>query len=507
MTREYYINSDLYVTNNSKTKNILSPSISAVTFFGNINAQYIGNKDVTNTKFSYLSGLTGYVQNQLFEKLDNSRYVLSYSGQPLNNERVFTGGTNLSSFTTTNNVIVSHESFSNFILKTIDISTQNSLNDYSPTSWDNLFSGQTIMKINPTKTIKISGVANGVNGRNLIIKNVGENLIIFENLGTASTESNRFLLQKNKSVFLMPKSSIEFSYNTSLNKWVQTNQILNQGLKYYDSFERGYNYNNTVFPFTSKILWAGSVTYPQRTQSFVVNSNPSGYSPNQTAFKYVSDYGGSIKLFRGSGSTVGNRTGVIGVGNILNQGTQMSSEGFCMLNISEFTVKKNVAPFLGASENWAIVLGLDNNRMVNNYGTITTNFTTFPNFGGGCFWLFDWNTNQNNALIGIQSTGGTTNSAVSSFNLSNITGDTLKTFGIFYKSKSGSTSASCTYFWAITSGASENYTIENELSINGAVDGLVSLNFYGGNAYDPQSNIDNTSGLVIKNFGYNYLKL
>lgn len=511
MSDFFNINSDLSVNGQSSSSSVTSLTISATSFFGGINANYLGNKDINNTNFTHLSGLTGYVQTQLSEKLDKDKFLLIYCGTTLNNEKVLSGVTNLSSTTTNNNVIISHEYFKKIILNTVLVTTSgdnnNSLNNFSPSGWDNIITGQTIIKINPIKTIKISGVANGVNGRNLVIENVGENLIILENLGTGSTDENKFLLQKNKSVFLMPKNSIDLTYNIVLNKWVQTNQIFNQGLKYNDSFERGFNYDNTVFPFTSKIIWGGTNTYPQNTQYFVVNSNPSGFSTNQTAFKYVNDYSGSIKLFRGSGSTVGNRNGVIGIGTPLNQSKQMSNEGYCLLNISEFTVKKNIAPFLGVSENWAIVLGIENNRMMNNYSTLTNNFTNFPNFGGGCFWLFDYNTNQNNAIIAIQSTANTTTSAITTFNLNNVTGDTLKTFGIFYKSKSGSTSASCSYFWSITSGKSENYKIENELYLDSTVDGLIGLNFYGGSAYDPQSNIDNTSGLVIKNFGYNYIKL
>ena len=511
MSDFYKIDSDLNVLGTSLSSTITGLTMSATSLFGGIDASYLGNNDINNTKFTYLSGLTGYVQTQLSEKLDKDKFVLLHSGQSINNERVLSGVTNLSSVITINNVTISHEYFRKLILNTILITTSgdnnSSLNNFSPSGWDNIITGQTIVKIDPIKTIKISGVANGINGRNLIIKNVGNNLIILENLGTGSTDENKFLLQKNKSVFLMPDSTIDLTYNSVLNKWVQTNQIFNQGLKYNDSFERGFNYDNTVFPFTSKILWGGTNTYPQNTQYFVVNSNPSGFSANQTAFKYVNDYSGSIKLFRGSGSTVGNRTGIIGVGTPLNQSNQMSNEGYCLLNISEFTVKKNTPPFLGANENWAIVLGLDNNRMVSNYTTLTNNFTSFPSFGGGCFWLFDYNTNQNNAIIAIQSTANTTTSAITTFNLNNITGDTLKTFGIFYKSKSGSTSASCSYFWAVTSGKSENYKIENELYLNNTVNGLIGLNFYGGSNYNPQSNIDNTSGLVIKNFGYNYMKL
>jgi len=512
MSKLFNINSQLDVQGTSYSSLISANTISATTFFGNINASFIGNGGMTNSKFTFLSGLTGYTQIQLNNKLSSDKPILSHSFPISGNGRVLSGVTNLTASTNSTNFTLSYSGINELLLNTIKVETSgdtnHSLNNFSPNGWETIFSGQTIIKINPTDTIKISGVNYGVSGRNLMIQNVGTNLIILENLGTASTDSNRFLFTNNKSYFLTPSSSINLIYNGFLQKWIPFSKNSTQNIDIYDTFQNGFNYQNTVFPFSSPILYlGGTTTYPQPTQYFLVNSNPSGYSSQQTAFYYSNNFGGSIKLFRGSGSTVGNRTGRIGVGTRLSNQLGISSSGTGVLVVSEFTVGKNTSPYLGPSENWAITLGVENNLLQNSYTTMTNGGVQIPNFGGCSAWLFDYNLNSNKAINLIQTTGGTITSANSSFDLFNILSGTLYTFGVFYKSQSGDTTSSCSYFWSMTSGSSENYIIENTLSVNGVVSGIPSINFYGAYNYDPQSNIDNTSGLIIKNFGYTKLNL
>lgn len=74
--------------------------------------------------------------------------------------------------------------------------------------------------INASATIVLSGLAGGVEGREIVISNRSTDfLIVLENQGTGSTAANRFDLPNGFPFFLMPGDRITLSYSGTSSRW------------------------------------------------------------------------------------------------------------------------------------------------------------------------------------------------------------------------------------------------------------------------------------------------
>jgi hypothetical protein len=491
----------LSVENNLVFSSVISTTITASTFYGNINASFLGS-GITNTNFSYVNGVTDYIQTQINDRAFSGEPFIIYESQIFGNQKLITGGTGISINVGYSSSQVSIENLGvssiilNSITDNISILYPFSVNNYSPNGYSNSIIN---IRINPNSVIKITGLSGGTSGRNIVLQNISDYLIILENNGTGSTSINQFYFTNKTSYFLKPNSQIQIIYNSTINKWTDTINN-NNGLKNYDYFTISETFDGFWFPSASTFP-EGSIrlTYPRNGDIFAIESNPNNLTANQTAY-YSSENG--LRIFRGIGNTSGNRTGRISIGYPNYDTDCQSNSGYSLTMVSKFSVLKPSVPFLGDTDNWVITFGTNNNLLTSDYLTLTSTNTTFPNFNGGSFWLFDWKSNNSYARYSIQSTGNTSQIGVSSFSLNSIQSDEPKIFGVYHKPNRNSVEYVSTFFWASISGESENYVIEQPLSgsqiSNGVVKGNPSLIFYGNSNFNPESSINNNAKVQIK---------
>lgn len=121
-----------------------------------------------------------------------------------------------------------------------------SQNDYSPTGWDGTEpSKATIIRVTPTETVKITGLAggNGNDGREAKICNAldgtgasGE-LLWLEHENASSTAANRFLFADRLPRFLLPGDCIDLWYDDTSDRWRPVDlAIMQSNIPVFDEF-------------------------------------------------------------------------------------------------------------------------------------------------------------------------------------------------------------------------------------------------------------------------------
>lgn len=96
-------------------------------------------------------------------------------------------------------------------------------NNLSPTNWSTTAGSTNIINLTYTTIAPcvISGLSNGSAERVVTFVNTSDrSIIIFEHEGTSSTASNRFSNPDGTMMFVKPKESISFVYNSTLSRWV-----------------------------------------------------------------------------------------------------------------------------------------------------------------------------------------------------------------------------------------------------------------------------------------------
>lgn len=505
----FIISDNLNVSLTSYLGSMTSNTISGLTFYGNINSNYIttGNSLVNNTEFTRLSGLTGYVQTQINSKLPKNSPVVTYSlTNSLSNDRVLSAGTNIE-IVNQNNLILKIGALE---IGTILVETTGdenyALNNFNPNGFNGTYpNNSTNIIVNSLNVIKISGISGGTVGRNIFLKNGGNYLIILENEGTGSTGSNRFSLNDDSSLFLNPKDSVSLVYNESTQRWVQYPYTNGLTFSYYsDFYDSGFNFQRY---FTSNYY----LTWPANVCGFLVFSGGGGSTVPLTQMPTFSTYSacskGCISLFRTSGSGVDNRVSSIGIGLQRFNNSYESNSGTSLCLISKFNVLSQSSQYIGSNDNWAVTFGTDNSNLSRAYSAMTSNKTTVPNLSGGSFWLFDYYTNPNYGTYFVQSTNNSYLSGTSSFPLSSLSSSTMTTFGVYSLSQSGDSYGSSTFFWMTPNGNSENFKIEPPIiKTGGTINGYPGINFYGAYNYSGNSNIEESSKLIIDKLGVNYIR-
>ena len=507
---------NLLVSSTANTLSFTSNTINGGILLGNIDASFIGTGDsltnksnfVTNTEFIYLSGLTGHVQTQINEKSSSSLSYLTTSSSPnLTNSKIISADTNIK-FVTTSTGLTINQWIGALEFGSISVSTSGdssySVNNLTLSGWNDLYPNRALqIKINPLCVLKLTGLVGGSDGRMVTITNVGNFLIIIENLSQSSNSDNNFLLHNKSSYFLGKNSSINFLYNNNLKKWVQNLSYPNNKFLIYDDFTKSY-----FSDITTTSLYSGLTS--ASTLSTIIYSG--GTQPGATfvpGFRTFSGCAtGAVELYKNFQNNSTNSTSSISIGFRDNYKGFQSKTGYSMTIISKFTSIKNVPPFLGPLDNWALTLGTKNVNILTNYSATTNSNTTFPNFNGGTFWLFDYSGNPQYARFAVQDTSNSTIVRNSTFNLLDVTGNTFKTFGVYSLTPSGSSLGSSTFFWCVNSGNSENYIIEPPIfHTGGTINGYPSLTFYGAYNYSGNSNFNNVSKIVVDNFGFDFKKI
>jgi hypothetical protein len=115
--------------------------------------------------------------------------------------------------------VVANIQTNQFILGVVTASVTADQNDFSPTGWNNTDpSKATTLDITGSRSIKITGLAGGTNGRIAILRNASpDRLIILEDQSASSTAANRFDLKF--SAFLLPNSIIQLMYDGISSRW------------------------------------------------------------------------------------------------------------------------------------------------------------------------------------------------------------------------------------------------------------------------------------------------
>jgi hypothetical protein len=132
------------------------------------------------------------------------------------------------------------------IEKVVSASPASSQNDYSPTGWNDTQPARaTILRLTPTATIKITGMAGGSAGRKMVISNALDGttsagrLIIVSNESASSSAANRFTFPDRMALFLMPGDSREFWYDGTSSRWRPTERA--NWYSQFDWFSDGYD--------------------------------------------------------------------------------------------------------------------------------------------------------------------------------------------------------------------------------------------------------------------------
>jgi len=235
---------DSVIISSGWTSQIVSATtISAGTFYGgSLSASFVGNQNVTNQEFRYNSGVTSDVQTQIDEKYFKNYTFLTNSGNTtLTNERILTL-TNLSSSTLNNEITIS------FPLKSlvltplyIDLSIVSpNLINWNPSGYNESINTKSAnffvrhLNTNFTCTI-ISGIEGGVDGKTIMITNVGVGVVIIENLSSKCNPLNKIKTSLNGAIFLTNNRSTTLVYSDSDASWIEIKSY--DGDNQFDIFE------------------------------------------------------------------------------------------------------------------------------------------------------------------------------------------------------------------------------------------------------------------------------
>jgi len=235
---------DSVIISSGWTSQIVSATtISAGTFYGgSLSASFIGNQNVTNQEFRYNSGVTSDVQTQINEKYFKNYTFLTNSGNTtLTNEKILTL-TNLSSSTLNNEITIS------FPLKSlvltplyIDLSIVSpNLINWNPSGYNESINTKSVnffvrhLNTNFTCTI-ISGIEGGVDGKTIMITNVGVGVVIIENLSSKCNPLNKIKTSLNGAIFLTYYRSTTLVYSDNEKSWIEIKSY--DGDNQFDIFE------------------------------------------------------------------------------------------------------------------------------------------------------------------------------------------------------------------------------------------------------------------------------
>ncbi len=100
--------------------------------------------------------------------------------------------------------------------------------DYDPTG----LSGATVLRLSSDSNRAITGLAGGIDGRIVIIYNVGAQKFRFTNEDAASTAANRFSFVNTRSVMVFPNDGVIFRYDGTESRWhtiSRTPPLFNKG--------------------------------------------------------------------------------------------------------------------------------------------------------------------------------------------------------------------------------------------------------------------------------------
>lgn len=137
-------------------------------------------------------------------------------------------------------------------------------NNYNPAGLDYI----NRLRVNASASIKLTGLAGGVDGREITISNSSTDYLLWlEHQNTASDAANRFDLPNGFPFFLMPGDRITLGYSSISNRWQAmsaSSNLATMGLTEFTDFVGG-----TVGPFTSTVSGTGASS---QASTYLVNT-------------------------------------------------------------------------------------------------------------------------------------------------------------------------------------------------------------------------------------------
>ena len=208
----------LIVNSGWTSQSVSATTISAGTFYGgSLSATYVGNQNVTNQEFRYVSGLTSNTQTQINNLVNRTERLLTFqSNEFLTNDRVISSGSNIN-FEYTNSHLGISASFPSIevsAITTVLTSAQSAITNFNPTNWQiNNTTVVTHIVFSGTESSIISGLVGGSNGKMVILTNYSTGLIILENKSSKTQYSNRFNFSSQGAYFLVRNRTITLIYD------------------------------------------------------------------------------------------------------------------------------------------------------------------------------------------------------------------------------------------------------------------------------------------------------
>lgn len=267
----------LIVNSGWTSQSISATTISAGTFYGgSLSATYVGNQNVTNQEFRYVSGLTSNTQTQLNNLVNRTEPLLTFqSDNFLNNERIISSGNNINFESTSTHlgISASFPSIEVGVIGTSLSSSQTAITDFNPVGWDDPTTKATHIIITGTTSSIISGLAGGINGRVVVITNYSTGLIILENKSTKNINPNNlFNFNTNGAYFLVINRTITLVYYDSIGWTNFFPQNVNKDFEIFSDFTNVLDLRvySSLTPPTPTVN--GYFTYPPFSGQYT-NSN------------------------------------------------------------------------------------------------------------------------------------------------------------------------------------------------------------------------------------------
>jgi hypothetical protein len=411
-------------------------TINSGNFYGFFDPKYIGTGNtpnwVTNQELTFLTGLTSNTQTQIIGKASKDNVYITYEDNQSNiNYRFLTSGYNTTVSSDTNYY------YANIELSSLEVGViydypsgdnDKTINNYSPTGWNDGYpNNATEIRMVPTRTIILTGISGGTNGRICVLRNLSKHLIILSNSSLSNT-SNRFILP-NSYYFLRPTMSVTFIYTSG--NWTFLNYDYNNGMDFTERFNNYKMEFATIYWTFSQISFPVPAFFDYLSLSGHVN-NILPATRNVIPFHYQ---GGLYIMPR-------------------NLTTSPSTWGWSLSNNDDKslyysgntnTIFFNTGLLLNTPYSYsgtpALVYGWQNLKNSIGYSAATNSLTSFPNFNGGIFFIMDTRF-SNSVIYCVQTNDGS--SITGNTSISNMIGD--YSFGIHTINFSGDSYGLSTFF-------------------------------------------------------------
>jgi hypothetical protein len=419
----------------ANSQSISATTINANNFYGFFDAKYIGTGDtpnwVTNTEVGYLSNLTSNTQTQINTKASTLNTYLTYdNNQSISNYLFVTTGENvtISSDTTYYYVNIDFASLEVGVVDDTPLPDAfGRVNNYNPSGWNDTYPNRaTVIRMSPNQTMFLTGLVGGVGGRICYLINNSNNLIILPNTSPNSSVGNKFI----STYYLRPYKTVKLIY-FGIN-WRFLEYFPTLGMDYSDNL-KSIDYESGAFGANFK------PSYPLKSDYFVFSAMTSIMSDTRSRpFWRGDNYAMDIFAYGINQNTAANNRSVWGWG--LSQFTNnqtLKYSGKSNTFISSFGILNFLLPLSGST---VLVAGWQNSNFAYGYSAATNGYTSFPNLGGGIFFLSDVNLSTN-LIAAVQTPDGNTITGLTStsyqFN---------STIGIHTINSSGSSYGKSTFF-------------------------------------------------------------